>query len=207
MQRIVAPEILDSLASDDPEAVRSRADLKFINWMMAGEAWIIRELQKIEQIECVVELGAGAGALANKIKKAMPHVRIVAVDLIAAPEALTEGVEWIQSDVLDYDGITTKGTVVVANLFLHHLDNNALSLLNDRCKNAEMILISEPYRSRVSLFFARLIYPFMGRVTRHDMIVSIYAGFRRGDAKILLANNFEWSESLGLFGGIRCKGQ
>ena len=46
MQRIVAPELLDSMASDDPEAIRSRADLKFINRMMAGETWIIKELKK-----------------------------------------------------------------------------------------------------------------------------------------------------------------
>ena len=36
MQRIVEPEILDTLPPGNPEAKRSRADLRFINRMMGG---------------------------------------------------------------------------------------------------------------------------------------------------------------------------
>ena len=205
MRRIVEPEILDTLSPADPEAKRSRADLRFINRMMGGEAWIIRELKKLKGVECVVELGAGEGWLAVAIKEALPELRVVAVDLIGAPELAADRVEWIEADVLSGGYSVGASTVVVANLFLHHLDSEALTCLGERVAGAKALLIAEPYRSGVALFWARLIYPFVGRVTRYDMLVSIRAGFREGELKQLLAAPFEWSDSVGLFGGIRSK--
>jgi hypothetical protein len=206
MQRIVEPEILDTLSPEDPEAKRSRADLRFINRMMGGEAWILRELKKLAGVECVVELGAGEGCLASSIKAGLPDVRVVAVDLIGAPELLDDGVEWVQGNVLSEVYTVGPNTVVVANLFLHHLDNEELVLLGQRVRGAKAVLFAEPYRSGFALFWARLIYPFVGRVTRYDMLVSIRAGFRDGELEELLSAGFEWSDSVGVFGGIRSKG-
>jgi len=206
MQRIVEPEILDTLSPEDPEAKRSRADLRFINRMMGGEAWILRELKKLAGVECVVELGAGEGCLASSIKAGLPDVRVVAVDLIGAPELLDDGVEWVQENVLSEVYTVGPNTVVVANLFLHHLDNEELVSLGQRVRGAKAVLFAEPYRSGFALFWARLIYPFVGRVTRYDMLVSIRAGFRDGELEELLSAGFEWSDSVGVFGGIRSKG-
>lgn len=206
MQRIVEPEILDTLSPEDPEAKRSRADLRFINRMMGGEAWILRELKKLAGVECVVELGAGEGCLASSIKAGLPDVRVVAVDLIGAPELLDDGVEWVQGNVLSEVYTVGPNTVVVANLFLHHLDNEELVSLGQRVRGAKAVLFAEPYRSGFALFWARLIYPFVGRVTRYDMLVSIRAGFRDGELEELLSAGFEWSDSVGVFGGIRSKG-
>ena len=207
MLRIVEPEILDTLSPTDPEAIRSRADLRFINMMMGGEAWIIRELKKLKGVEYVVELGAGEGCLALAIKEAFPEVRVIAVDLIGAPELADDRVEWIEANVLSEAYNVGPSTVVVANLFLHHLDKEALACLGERVAGAKALLIAEPYRSKFALFWARLIYPFVGRVTRHDMVVSIRAGFREGEVHQQLAAPFEWSESVGVFGGIRSKGR
>ena len=206
MQRIVEPEILDTLSPEEPEAKRSRADLRFINRMMGGEAWILRELKKLAGVECVVELGAGEGCLASSIKAGLPDVRVVAVDLIGAPELLDDGVEWVQGNVLSEVYTVGPNTVVVANLFLHHLDNEELVLLGQRVRGAKAVLFAEPYRSGFALFWARLIYSFVGRVTRYDMLVSIRAGFRDGELEELLSAGFEWSDSVGVFGGIRSKG-
>lgn len=206
MQRIVEPEILDTLSPEEPEAKRSRADLRFINRMMGGEAWILRELKKLAGVECVVELGAGEGCLASSIKAGLPDVRVVAVDLIGAPELLDDGVEWVQENVLSEVYTVGPNTVVVANLFLHHLDNEELVLLGQRVRGAKAVLFAEPYRSGFALFWARLIYSFVGRVTRYDMLVSIRAGFRDGELEELLSAGFEWSDSVGVFGGIRSKG-
>jgi hypothetical protein len=206
MQRIVEPEILDTLSPEEPEAKRSRADLRFINRMMGGEAWILRELKKLAGVECVVELGAGEGCLASSIKAGLPDVRVVAVDLIGAPELLDDGVEWVQENVLSEVYTVGPNTVVVANLFLHHLDNEELVSLGQRVRGAKAVLFAEPYRSGFALFWARLIYPFVGRVTRYDMLVSIRAGFRDGELEELLSAGFEWSDSVGVFGGIRSKG-
>lgn len=205
MQRTVEPEILDTLSADDPEAKRSRGDLRFINRMMGGEAWLLRELKKLKGVECVVELGAGEGFLASAIKFHLPDVRVVAVDLVGAPEREEDGVEWVQADVLSEAYELGPSTVVVANLFIHHLDEESLARLGLRLSRAKALLFAEPYRSKSALFWARLIYPFVGRVTRYDMLVSIRAGFCEGEMQRLLAADFEWSESISLFGGIRSK--
>ncbi|MEO1857321.1 MAG: hypothetical protein ABGY95_08180 [Rubritalea sp.] len=207
MMRIVEPEILDSLSPEDPEAKRSRADLRFINTMMGGEAWILRELKKLEGVECVVELGAGEGLLSCAIKLAFPAVRVLAVDQVRSTERVNGGVEWIEANVLSEEYSVGPNTVVVANLFLHHLDKEALLTLGTRFLGAKALLFAEPSRSAFALFWARLIYLFVGRVTRYDMVVSIRAGFREGELPELLSNGFEWSETVGFFGGIRSKAE
>ena len=56
-----------------------------------------------------------------------------------------------------------------------------------------VLCFSEPWRSRWALLQGRLLWPFLGRVTRHDMAVSIRAGFRRGELPALLGLGDEWT--------------
>ncbi|MFT6572490.1 MAG: 2-polyprenyl-3-methyl-5-hydroxy-6-metoxy-1,4-benzoquinol methylase, partial [Akkermansiaceae bacterium] len=63
MKREVKPELLDSLPGDDPEALRSRRDLRLINFLMGNERWIMR--QEIEG--GMIELGAGSGYLTKQL--------------------------------------------------------------------------------------------------------------------------------------------
>ena len=48
MLRQVLPELLDHLQADDPEAIRSRRDLRVINFLMGNERWILSSLLKNE---------------------------------------------------------------------------------------------------------------------------------------------------------------
>ena len=38
--RVVIPELLDHLPADEPEALRSRRDLRRVNWLMGNERWL-----------------------------------------------------------------------------------------------------------------------------------------------------------------------
>ncbi|MDA0812577.1 MAG: hypothetical protein O3C21_09350, partial [Verrucomicrobia bacterium] len=69
-RRVVIPEILDSLAAADPEAIRSRADLRMINFLMGNERWILRQLRNHPEAarKGVVEIGAGEGDLLPKLR-------------------------------------------------------------------------------------------------------------------------------------------
>jgi len=67
-QRVVVPELLDSLPPDDPEAIRSRADLRLINRLMGNYRWfekVLRSSSMIGPKARIVELGAGDGTLAS----------------------------------------------------------------------------------------------------------------------------------------------
>ena len=58
VNRLVEPEILDELDPADKRAVRSRRDLRLVNWFMRGESWVVRELKKMQGVRRVVYLGA-----------------------------------------------------------------------------------------------------------------------------------------------------
>lgn len=205
IKRIVEPEILDSLPPDDPEAIRSRADLRFINKMMGGEAWILKEIGQLDGVRSVVELGAGEGALSGMIKEEYPDVQVIAVDLAGSSLTSSKGVEYLKADVLSSSYPVDSSTVVVANLFLHHLDAEALDQLAGRLRGAKALLFAEPYRSRLAIFWAMMLYPFVGRVTKYDMMVSIRAGFREGEIAASIQSDFQWLESVGVMGGIRSR--
>ena len=203
MKRTVAPEILDSLDSSDPRALRSRQDLRLINTFMAGESWILRELSKLQPSK-VVELGAGEGTLVNKIKAQFNTAQVIGVDLVPEPSSVHAEVEWHQGDVLEYQGFGDD-TVVVANLFIHHLDAAQLNQLGKALSGAGTLLFAEPLRAHVPKMMGRCLFPFINDVTRHDMIVSIEAGFQEGELAELMPS-FSWKESQGIFGGLRMKG-
>ncbi len=205
VNRLVAPEILDGLDAADERAVRSRRDLRLVNWFMRGEEWILSELRKIQGLKRVVDLGAGSGCLANAIVREIPGLEVECVDLASQPLHLDPRITWWQGDVCDYEGYDSQ-TVVVANLFLHHFDPTQLESLGARMQELRGVLAAEPYRGVAGLMMSRFLFPFVNEVTRHDMVVSIRAGFKHSELAAMLGLDFSWHEKRGLFGGIRLKG-
>jgi 2-polyprenyl-3-methyl-5-hydroxy-6-metoxy-1,4-benzoquinol methylase len=205
-QRVVRPELLDELDSDDPAAVRSRRDLCIINRIMRGEKWIVHHLTPMRGITKVIELGAGEGILTRKMHTARPDISITAVDLAPRPSGLPSDIEWQQTSVLEMDYACDDSTAIIANLFIHHFENNVVRALSQNWRDAGAILIAEPYRSIAFIRMGRLMYPFVNHVTRHDMKISIEAGFHPGELQKLLGDNWAWEEDWNFVGSIRCKG-
>jgi len=185
-KRIVEPEILDGLAHDDPQAMRSRMDLRRIHFLMGNETWMLRVLrrQQSHMKAGVWEWGAGDGAMPARVAARFPDVVIHAVDLVPRPPGLDPRVHWHQGDLLAYDGM--RGGVLIANMFLHHFDEATLERLGEMCRGFEVLVFNEPHRSHTALLASTLLLPFVGRVTRHDMPASIRAGFRTGELPALL---------------------
>lgn len=202
MQRVVEPEILDELPTDDPAARASRVDLRRINFLMGNERWILRRVAAMGGAadRGIIEWGAGSGDLLRKLGRMGPAV---GMDRAARPEGLPEAVGWRRTDVLEDDA---GSGVLVANLFLHHFEGVALRRLGERMANFAAVVAVEPWRSRTALGLGAVMLPFVSRVTRHDMPVSIRAGFRRGElAAALGLDPGRWaiSESIDLRGGLR----
>jgi hypothetical protein len=176
-----------------------------INWFMRGEAWILKQLEGIENLTKVVEIGAGDGHLVNKIKKKFPSVEVIAVDLLDRPEGVPLEVEWQTSDVMLTDCFDA-GTVVIANLFIHHLDDEKLFQLGEKISSCRAIIMAEPHRYWFSKLLGYFMFPLINHVTKHDMIVSIDAGFRFGEIAGLIDVDWHWDERAFL-GGIRSMGK
>lgn len=205
MGRVVEPEILDRLPPEDPAAIRSRRDLCLINKLMGGQKWIVDQLSQMSDIEKVIELGAGDGQLSNMIKSRLGRCEVVALDIIPRPESVRDDVQWKVKSVLDHDEYD-EGSVIVANLFIHHLEVDQLNLLGEKLGRVRALFFAEPYRGNVALCMSKVMFPLVNHVTRHDMTVSIKAGFLKGEMVDLIGNDFRWEESYSLFGGIRMKG-
>jgi hypothetical protein len=76
--------------------------------------------------------------------------------------------------------------VLVANLFLHHFADDALARLGRLFGPFEVLVFSEPRRSRAARALSLPLLPLINGVTRHDMRVSIRAGFAGGELPRLL---------------------
>jgi len=190
--RLIEPEILDHLAWDDPEAVRARRDLRLINWMMGNERWICRAILSRPHLaeRGIVEWGAGDGTLVGKLARLLPGAPVGAWDLAPRPAGLNTRVEWRQGDILK-TGAVASGGILVANLFLHHFDAGQLDALGARCRGFDRLVICEPDRRRRAECLSLSLWPWVGRVTRHDMRVSIRAGFSPGELPALLGLDAE----------------
>ena len=180
MKREVGAEILDSLPADDPHAIRSRRDLRMINSLMGNERWIVR--QKMDGD--LIELGAGAGTLTTRLARS--H-EVTGLDFQECPEGLN--LPWVAGDLFE----------------TLHFDDDGLEHLGGMLRERKKLVAVEPWRSRFALAEGALLFPLVNGVTRHDMMASIRAGFRKGELEALLklGADWEWREEVSLLGGIR----
>lgn len=190
IKRLVIPEILDHLPADDPEAQRSRRDLRRINFLMGNERWVWRTVRHFPEAarRGVVEIGAGEGDLCGKLAAQFP---VAAYDLAPRPDPLNPRVEWHQGDIFAMPA-PPSGGILIANLFLHHFEAEALAELGRWIGHFEVLVICEPDRARLPHVLGGLMHPWINRVTRHDMHVSITAGFAAGEIPRFLGLGAEW---------------
>ncbi len=207
MQRVVEPEFVDQLPPDHPDVVRSRIDLKVINFLMGNERWIARQVREFPEVRArgVLEIGAGEGTLLERLGKAHPGIPLTACDLAPRPGWLPEEIAWDQRDVFECLA-ESSGGILAANLFLHHFEEPELRRFGPLMRNFEVICINEPFRTAQTIMDARVMLPFVGRATKHDMVVSIRAGFVPGELPALLgldATDWRFREETSWRGGLR----
>lgn len=197
MKRIVAPEILETLAADDPQAVQGRLDLLKVNWIMGNHRWLLRTLHRERRTgERICELGAGDGMLSRKIlqRAICAPQELHSIDLAAEPPGWPSGAVWHSGDL--FARTLPDGEILIANLFLHHFTAEQLAQLGSRLSSkTRLIIAAEPARYFIhqvtGWLFSKLMR--LNFVTRHDMQVSIRAGFRRDELPRALGLGGEWS--------------
>jgi len=187
--RVLEPEWLDELPPQDPRAVRSRADLRRVNWLMGNARLIARVLSpEVTNGSRVADLGSGDGYLMLRIAQRLriPDVELSLVDRapVVSDATLAEFARlgWrVRVVARDADAFLREDPldIVVANLFLHHLDPEALRRVFRACgERARLVAACEPRRSQLALLGCRLMWLIgCNDVTRHDAVVSVRAGF------------------------------
>jgi len=189
--RVVEPEKLDSLSSDDPRAVKARTDLRRLNFLMGNARWIHGMVASHAESarRGIVELGAGDGLLLTRFAKQFPAT---GCDLAPRPPGLPSELAWLQGDLFSHE-TDLAGGILIANLFLHHLSPLELARIGEIAERFERLVFVEPHRSRRALGLATALLPFVSEVTRHDMPVSIRAGFVTGELPSMMCLSSRWS--------------
>ncbi|MES2735073.1 MAG: hypothetical protein V4672_02060 [Verrucomicrobiota bacterium] len=207
--RSVQPEVLETLAHDDPAALRSRHDLLLVNGIMGNHRWIARMMrQHCQPGWRITELGAGDGALSLKLaqQRLCKTQDLHAFDLAPSPTSWPVDAAWTQGDLFAQN--LPASEVLIANLFLHHFQPDQLRLLGGRiAPETRLILAAEPARHRIHTYMGRLFCSLaqLNWVTRYDMQVSIRAGFRGQELPHSLGLDSTWEISVRetVFGGYR----
>ena len=179
MPRQLQSELLDTLPPDHPDALHSRRDLRLINLVMGNHRWMVRTVGGLlRDDECVLEIGAGTGELAQRLA-ASGH-RVAGLDLAPQPTGWPGEREWHHANLLTFASYA-RFEAVIGNLIFHHFSPTELTALGRTLgKSVRVIVACEPARQEISQRLFALIAPLFraNHVTRHDARVSIAAGFR-----------------------------
>ncbi len=209
MNRVVEPELLDELPADNPLALGSRRDLCRVNAWMRNHALMAGALQNQlngQAPKQITELGAGDGnfllQVAHKISSRWPNLgvtlldrqKIVTQQTLVAFTSFGWHAEAVTADVFDWvrgDGSTE---VVIANLFLHHFPDLSLAgMFRTVADRARLFIAIEPRRAPLALLGSRLLWAIgCNRVTRHDAVVSVRAGFSDNELSELWPDKQSW---------------
>ena len=196
LTRVLEPETLDHIAPDDPAAQRARRDLRRVNAFMGArrilERALARALPAGRRGARILEIGCGDGRLLLGVAEhrgaRWPEASVDLLDrqpivddaTIAGYAAAGWRARSVVADVLDWaGGDGERWDVVVANLFLHHFEGEALvRVLAAAARRADALVACEPRRSRFALAASHLIFLLgANAVTRHDGVLSVRAGF------------------------------
>jgi hypothetical protein len=212
INRVICAEILDHLPADDPYALRARLDLRIVNALMGNIRWMRRALRyavKNATIPIVtgkssfIEIGAGDGRLCRKILGWFPDALVTGLDLAPRPTGLPKAISWRQGDLFD-ELPSCAGEALVGVLILHHFSDERLLGLGRLIRDFRAVCFCEPWRARFSHFLGALIRPFCGKVARHDLHISIDAGFVSGELpRLLELEGWHVEESVDWRGSLR----
>ena len=196
LPRRVEPEVLDSLEPDDPQALRSRRDLRRVHRAMRSVSILqqaVTQLAMPAPPRRIIEIGAGDGTLMLRLAR-LTQSRWTGVELTlldradivdAATRSAYQRLGWRVGvhcdDVFAWAEAPARMTydLCVANLFLHHFEAPALArLLHAVAERTNAFVACEPRRDRFSRWSSRCIGLIGGNaVTREDAVKSVDAGF------------------------------
>lgn len=198
-QRLIEPELLDSLPVNNPRAIASRRDLVRVNAVMfqaAITARLLRANLRRKPLR-ILEIGAGDGSfmlsVARRLAGQWSDVDLVMLDQadLVTPvrraqfAALGWRVQTVTANVFDWIDRPIIGTfdAVTANLFLHHFHDYELrKLLSAMPRLTALFLATEPRRSRLALWGTGWLRAIgANAVTLHDAAVSVRAGFANAE--------------------------
>ncbi|HJR54985.1 MAG TPA: hypothetical protein VJ798_00260 [Rhizomicrobium sp.] len=198
MTRRLEAELLDHLPAGDPAAMASRRDLARINLVMRAPAIMAAALSRFPPPKLLLDLGGGDGRFLLRVARQLPEWRGITA-LVADRQAILDEAtqdaflplgwrcELRQADIFETLARADTGALVMANLFLHHLDDAELKrLFALLAARADGLVACEPRRGPFCLLASHMVAALgANHVTRHDAAASVRAGFTGRELTLL----------------------
>ncbi|MCB9768708.1 MAG: methyltransferase domain-containing protein [Candidatus Omnitrophica bacterium] len=212
MRRIVEPEILDHLDPNDPSAIKSRRDLRWLNWIMGHRSILSRAIRNtVPDLSAsnrplkVVELGGGDGSLLLRLAKKGLFSRVdaqlvdrnptISEERLRSFQNLGWSVEAISGEAFGWMEASEGGIdLILTNLFFHHFENRELERWFELAASKTRAFIAcDPRRDRFALIASHLVGLIgCNAVTRNDAVLSVRAGFSGNELTQLWPHKEGW---------------
>ena len=191
--RKIVPELLDS--ASPAEIATNLRDLQRINRYFGGRQTLRSVLRPLQRPGLTI---LDVGAASADHAASLPNARVVSLDRSEAHLHHGHGAR-VAADAFALPFAPRSFDLVMANLFLHHFENDAIvSLLQSFAAVARLgVVINDLERSRLAWSFLPLTAPLLrwSPITLHDGPVSVAAGFRPTELA-------EFFRSAGLHGAV-----
>jgi SAM-dependent methyltransferase len=192
-QRSREPELLDTAGPSsvsDVEIGRSLADLRLVNRWLAGRRHLLAAVRPhLGAGGSLLDVGCGSADLPAFLLSRL-GAPALAVGLDVKLAHLKDAPPLLRRVVAHVGALPFPNAafdVVIASLFLHHIDTEHLApVLQNLYRLARRALVvSDLHRAAVPHLFGRLVFPalFRSPVSVHDGLVSIRRGFRPAELR------------------------
>jgi len=198
MQRVDAPEILDSDACSPADVAATLRDLGRVNRWFGGVATTQRMVERVAQASAakhfsMLEVGAGSGELSDIVRQRLAR-RGITLDVTLLDRArshLPSGNHSVVGDGRALPFGDDAFDLISCNLFAHHLQPKQLAQFVREglrvCRRA--VLINDLVRHPLHLALAYAGYPIMrSRVAWLDGLTSVRRAYVPDEIRSLLAS-------------------
>src|SRR6266446_9090183 len=200
MQRVDAPEILDSDACSATDVEISMCDLGRVNRWFGGVATTRKMVERVAQASGVkrlslLEVAAGSGMVPGLVRQKLAR-RGIALDVTLLDRArshLSSGNHRVVGDALGLPFRDGAFDLVSCNLFAHHLDARRLGrFVREALRvSRRAVLINDLVRHPVHLALVYASYPIMrSRVAWLDGVTSVRRAYVPDEIRSMLASAF-----------------
>lgn len=194
-RRATEPELLDE-GVDEHEALRSLADLRFVNRRLGGRRALRQAvLPLLDGLArpSLLDVGCGSADLPAMLVESHPGLRAVGVDIKPLHVAqIAASVRPVVADARRLPFSDRSFDVVTASLFLHHFDGHEASqVLAELARlGRRALVVNDLRRARVPHVFGRLFFPllFASRVSVEDGLLSIRRAFTEAELRSALSD-------------------
>jgi len=171
----------------EPDALQSLRDLERINTRLGGHGVLQKILATVVQPDdqfSLLDVGAATSTAATVIRSGYPGAGVVSLDRDFFHLASGRGLR-VCGDGFRLPFKSRAVDFVFCSLFLHHFtDERIVDLMRESARVARRaVLINDLERRLLPYWFLPATRPLFGwhPITVHDGVISVAAGFRRGE--------------------------